>query len=238
MAKIEAGDFIRLDYTGRLASSSRVFDTTSAEEAKKAGIFSEKAVYKPVLVAVGKRMILAGLDDALIGMEPDGKKTIELPPEQAFGVRNPDLVTVVPLANFHRNNINPVPGMPVTLDNRNGRVRSVGGGRVVVDMNSDLAGETVRYDVQIKAVIEGRDRQAEEILEDVGLTGDVKASKDSIEVKVPAEVAKGADYFLRKSKFVAATMALLGAKNVRVVEEFAAPKPEKEPKKEAKSKKG
>jgi len=155
---VSKNDLIELEYSAK--SEGRLFDTTSAAAAKDAGIFNEKAAYGPVLVAVGKGQVIPGLDDALLASEEGKAQSVQLPPEKAFGMRNPDLVRLVPLAAFREQKINPFPGLVLEMDGRPAKVQSVDGGRVRVDFNSDLAGKPVEYDFTVKTVYGSAEEKA------------------------------------------------------------------------------
>ena len=60
---ITEGDYIKLEYTGSV--DGIVFDSTSAEKAREAGIENPSAAYGPIMVRVGSGHVIPGLDDAL-----------------------------------------------------------------------------------------------------------------------------------------------------------------------------
>ncbi len=146
---MEKGDFVEIEYTGRVKSSGEVFDTTDEEVAKKAGIYSEHTSYGPITVVVGAGHVINGLDEALLTMKEGDKKVIELPPEKAFGKRNQKLVRVFSLTMFRKKGITPRVGEVIYFNNVEGRVVGVSSGRVVVDFNHPLAGKSVEYQLKI-----------------------------------------------------------------------------------------
>jgi FKBP-type peptidyl-prolyl cis-trans isomerase SlyD len=146
---VERGDFIKIHYTGRLKEGGRVFDTTIEKVAREAGIYEDRFRFREMPIVIGARHVIEGLDEALIGWEVGEKKVIEVPPEKGFGIRDPKLVKVVPLKDFKRQGVNPVPGMRMEADGKIGKVQSVGGGRVRVDFNYELAGKVLEYEVTI-----------------------------------------------------------------------------------------
>lgn len=152
--KVAKKDVIRLHYTGRIKETGEVFDTTYEDVAKEAGIYSEKGIYGPVPIAVGAGHVIKGLDEALEGLEIGKKYTIELPPEKAFGKRDPKLIKTFTIGQFRRQGIYPFPGLDVEIETESGkklkgRVMSVSSGRVRVDFNHPYAGKTVVYEVEI-----------------------------------------------------------------------------------------
>ncbi|ASJ16972.1 peptidylprolyl isomerase [Thermococcus chitonophagus] len=157
--KVERGDVIRLHYTGKVKETGEIFDTTYEDIAKEAGIYNPKGIYGPVPIAVGAGHVISGLDKRLVGLEVGKKYTIEVPPEEGFGLRDPKLIKVFTLGQFRRQGIVPFPGLEVevtTEDGRKlkGRVLTVSGGRVRVDFNHPLAGKTLVYEVEIVEKIE------------------------------------------------------------------------------------
>ncbi len=147
---LKEGDFARINYTGRIKGSNAVFDTTLEDVAKEKGIFDPKIKFKPTPLVIGAGHVIRGVDEALRGMEVGEKKTFEVPPEKAYGMRDPSLVKVVPLKGFKHQGMNPVPGMRIEAEGRVGKVQSVGGGRVRVDFNYELAGKTLEYEVSVE----------------------------------------------------------------------------------------
>ena len=95
---IKEGDFIKLSYTGKVGDN--VFDTTDADEAKKAGIHNDNAVYGPVTICIGQKHVIVGLDEELVGKKIGAEGTVTVPPEKAFGQRDPKRVQSFPKNQF------------------------------------------------------------------------------------------------------------------------------------------
>ena len=151
---MKSGDVVLISYTARIKETGEVFDTTSEEVAKKAGIFDPKIVYQPIPVIIGSRSILPGVEEIILGMKVGEEKKFTLPPEKAFGKRLESLVRLIPLSEFKKQNIEPYPGLVITINNFNGRVVSVSGGRVKVDFNHPLAGKEIEYELKVEKKIE------------------------------------------------------------------------------------
>ena len=146
---ITEGDYIRLEYTGSV--DGIVFDSTSAEEAKEAGIENPSATYGPILVRVGSGHVIPGLDDALVGHEAGDKGEVEVPPEKGFGQYDRELVEGVPLKSFGEK---VQVGSRVKGENREGVVRDIIGSRAIVDYNNEFAGKALHYTFRIVEVVE------------------------------------------------------------------------------------
>ncbi len=186
MIKLEKGDFVKINYTGKVKETGEVFDTTREDVAKKEGIFSERIKYGPVLVIVGYERVVKGLDEELLKMKVGERKEVEIPPEKGFGKRDPNLIKLVPLSEFKKQKIEPRPGMNLTMGGLNCKVISVGSGRVRVDFNHPLAGKTLIYDVEVKEKIENDEEKVKALCEYYGLNVkgiEVKEKKVKIMLK-------------------------------------------------------
>ena len=165
---IQQGDFIELDYTGKLADSKDAFDTTQEDVAKKEDIYSEKTTYGPVTIVVGEGHVVQGLDSRLVGSDI-GSHSFEIPAVEAFGKKTADKLSLVPAKFFKKQNIRPFVGLQVNVDNEIGVVRSVSGGRIMVDFNHPLASKDVVYDVDIKRVVDDNKEKIESFFKLMGL---------------------------------------------------------------------
>lgn len=188
---IKQNDFVEIEYTGRVKETGEVFDTTDEKTAKEANIYSEKAEYQPVVVCVGQGQLLQGLDEFLLGREA-GEFMVDVPAEKAFGKKRSDLMKMVPVGKFSEHKIKPVPGLQVNIDGAVGTVKTVSGGRCVVDFNHPLAGQDVEYKVKVNRVVEGKKEQVAALLKILlGIREPPVEVKDSkATVTLPAELPK------------------------------------------------
>lgn len=148
---IQKGDFIKITYTGKTADEDRVFDTTEEQVAKDNEIFNENRTYGGEIVIVGAGHSVPGLDEDFLGKDVGYKGSVTLPPEKAFGNRNPELIESIPLKNFPKP---PQVGGTVQMEGRFGTVVRVIGRMATVDFNRYLAGQSVSYDYEILDKIE------------------------------------------------------------------------------------
>jgi FKBP-type peptidyl-prolyl cis-trans isomerase SlyD len=162
---VKKGDFIRLDYTGRIQETNEVFDTTNQEIAEKEEIITEGKVYGAIPIVVGVGHILPALDDAVEGMEAEEEKTVEISPENGFGKRDPNLFQMVPMREFKKQGIKPQVGMAITSEGHTGIIRTVSGGRVTVDFNHELAGKNLEYQVKVEEIIEDDTEKVKAMIE-------------------------------------------------------------------------
>lgn len=147
--KIHKGDFITIDYVGRVKESGQIFDLTDKNLAIKEKIYRDGDVYGPATIVVGALHVLKGLDIQLEGIEVGKKLTLDVKSDEAFGPRNPEMSTLVPAKLFKKEKTVPMPGMPVSIGGQHGVVQTVSGGRVRVDFNHPLAGKDLQYEITI-----------------------------------------------------------------------------------------
>jgi FKBP-type peptidyl-prolyl cis-trans isomerase 2 len=151
MATIKSGDNVRLNYTGRLANG-QIFDTSDEQTAHENGVLVEGRRYEPLVVQVGTGTIIQGLDRNLIGMEEGEAREITIPPEEAYGLKDPELVSVLSRDLFQQHNIQPAIGMVVQTDEGHGHITAITHEAVEVDYNHPLAGETLVFAVKVENI--------------------------------------------------------------------------------------
>lgn len=157
---------IRLDYKAYFADADdRLYDTTDAEAAKEAGIYNEKLTYAPMSYIVGSKTLFPDLEDAIAKAEVGKETEVVIPCEKAAGARNPKLIELYPIKDFYKQEINPYPGLVVSLGNKSGTVMSVGAGRVKVDFNNQLAGHDLMYRFTVVEEITDAKEKAKAIVE-------------------------------------------------------------------------
>lgn len=80
----QKGDTVSVHYLGKFPGG-KIFDTSMKAEAISAGLFSPARDYKPLQVVLGAHQVIAGFEEALMGMKVNETKEITLPPEKAYG---------------------------------------------------------------------------------------------------------------------------------------------------------
>ena len=115
---INNGDFIRLNFTGKIKESDDVFDTTYEDVAKEANIYVEERPYEAIPIIVGANHLLPAIEKAVEGLESGDKKTIEVDSGDAFGPRRPELIQLVPMREFKKQGMTPMQGMTISMEGR------------------------------------------------------------------------------------------------------------------------
>jgi FKBP-type peptidyl-prolyl cis-trans isomerase 2 len=189
---LQKGDFILMDHVAKVKETDEIFDTTNEETAKKEHLHKEGEVYEPRLVVIGEGWILKALDESLTTMEIGKKASVEIPPEKAFGARDPEKVRRVSLRHLVAKGINPALGMRVEYDGKTATVRAMGAGRVLLDFNPSLAGKTLVYEVIIEKKLDtDKEKIASLIHRRVPAVEEdkfaFKIKPSSVEIEVPEE---------------------------------------------------
>ncbi len=147
--KLQKGDFVEIEFTGKIKDTGEPFDSNKKEVLKELSPKEVDTKGKPFIFALGQGMFLEGVDEFLQGKEAEKDYEIELIPEKAFGKRDPQKIERVPINVFKQNNLNPQRGAVFNFDNRTGKIIAVSGGRVMIDFNNLLAGKDVVYEVKV-----------------------------------------------------------------------------------------
>ena len=217
---MKEGDFIQIDYVGKITENGEIFDLTKESSAKENGIYNPKLSYKPVPVIIGANFLLKGLENGLKEMKIGERKKITIRPEEGFGERSPKLIKLIPISEFKKQKTDPYPGMIITINNIHGKILSVSGGRVRVDFNHPLSGKTLEYDVEIKEEISSNIEKIKAVLEFF------LKSEENIDVSLENEIAeiktKKGDVPKEVKKTIADTILkwVSNTKKIRFVQEY------------------
>jgi len=121
----------------------------------------------------------------------EGKNEIEV--KNAYGERDPNLITLMPLSFFKSRGISPTPGLIIELGQGIiGTIKTVSGGRVIIDLNHPLAGETVKFYVEIEKIYSDEKEFLKDLLEFLA-----KSNEEYEELKKNVEID---DKILLKNK--------------------------------------
>lgn len=179
---IDNGDFVRVNFTGKIKDTDEVFDTTYEEIAEEAEIFDVKKAYKPIPIVVGGNHLLPAIEEAIIGLEEGDKKTIEVDSDNAFGPRDHSLIQLVPMREFKKQGMTPVQGMKIQSDGETGKILTVNGGRVKIDFNHELAGKDLVYEVEVTEIIEDEKDKIKSMIELHYSNSNVDVEKTEIDI--------------------------------------------------------
>lgn len=153
-ARVEPGSFLTLHY--RLAGPGGDIINTFAD--------------KPATLTLGTGELSPAVEQRLLGLEEGARATFEIPPGEAFGERNPEMVQWVgrkllaqmgdPDEQYHVGDVVQFP-TPDGLGQYAGAVRQLGDDKdgdgrpdaVLFDFNHPLAGQGVTFEVQVIGIL-------------------------------------------------------------------------------------
>ena len=140
---IKQGSKVKVHYTGKYTNDS-IFDTSYRDDRSA------------LEFVVGEGQLIKGFEDAVLGMIPGEKKTVQIDPERAYGPINQEMILSVP-KNMVPENVEVGQTLGGTL--KNGQevpfmVKEVNDSDILLDANHPLAGETLVFDIEVLEVIE------------------------------------------------------------------------------------
>jgi len=134
----KTGDKVQVHYHGRLVDGT-TFDSSAGRQ--------------PLEFEVGSGMVIKGFDEGVSGMSVGDKKTISIPPDEAYGPRQEEMVIEFPITNFPPD-IKPEVGMTLNMHSENGQeipvvITAITEEAVTLDANHPLAGQTLVFDLEL-----------------------------------------------------------------------------------------
>ncbi|HRN49500.1 MAG TPA: peptidylprolyl isomerase [Niabella sp.] len=138
MQQVKNGDKIKVHYHGKL-TSGETFDKSEGRE--------------PLAFEVGSGMVIRGFDDGVIGMAVGEKKTIQIPVDEAYGPKNPEMIVNMPKDRFPAD-LQIEVGMPLLMSDQNGQqfqvvVSEILEDSITLDANHPLAGQELVFDLEL-----------------------------------------------------------------------------------------
>jgi FKBP-type peptidyl-prolyl cis-trans isomerase SlpA len=117
---------------------------------------------QPATLSLGAGELSGAVEQRMLGLEEGAHTSFDIPQGEAFGPRNPDMLQWVatsllrqlgdPLEQYHVGDVVQFP-TPDGQGSYAGAVQKVEDARVLFDFNHPLAGQAVRFEVQIIGVL-------------------------------------------------------------------------------------
>ena len=142
----------------RIAQGSQVALHFSVALENGVEIDNTRSHPEPVNLVIGDGNLLEGFEKSLLGLRAGDRRTVHLPPEDAFGPWNPDNVQLFDTVQFVKTGEGrPEVGTMMEFQDKGGGtlagvVKSVNDDKVEVDFNHPLAGRNVVFEVEIAKV--------------------------------------------------------------------------------------
>jgi peptidylprolyl isomerase len=138
MSQAKPGDTVKIHYTGTLDDGTQ-FDSSSGRD--------------PLQFEVGSGQVIPGFDKAVEGMAVGDSKSVNIPPEDAYGPRHDQMIQDVPKTALP-DDLEPVEGMALQAQGQDGQVinltvTAVSDDSITVDGNHPLAGQALNFDIEL-----------------------------------------------------------------------------------------
>ncbi len=145
MTQVKIGDKIKVHYHGKL-TNGETFDSSAGRE--------------PLEFEVGSGMVIKGFDDGVTGMVAGDKKTINIPFDEAYGPRNPEMVIEMPKDKFPKG-VDIEVGMSLAMSDPEGHqfeviIVEIKEDVVMLDANHPLAGQDLVFDLELVEIVGGK----------------------------------------------------------------------------------
>jgi len=138
---IKQGNKVKIEYEGSF-ENGEIFD--SSEKYGRALEFT-----------VGKKQVIPGFENAVIGMEKEEEKEVTIQAKDAYGERNLNLVKKIPKIQFPEEQRDKLKkGVMLGLATPDGRqmpaiISDVSENEVEIDFNHPLAGKTLKFKIKV-----------------------------------------------------------------------------------------
>jgi FKBP-type peptidyl-prolyl cis-trans isomerase 2 len=145
MQEAKSGDKVKVHYHGKL-TSGETFDSSEGRA--------------PLEFEVGSGSVIKGFDEGVTGMKVGEKKTINIPADEAYGPKNPEMLVEMPKDRFPTDMEIEV-GMPLMMSDGSGQnfqvvVTDIKEDSVMLDANHPLAGEELIFDIELVEIVGGK----------------------------------------------------------------------------------
>jgi peptidylprolyl isomerase len=141
MATAKQGDTVKIHYTGTLADGS-VFDSSAGHE--------------PLKFVIGSGQVIAGFEEAVIGMCVGDSKRVTIPPEKGYGSYDDALVIKAPREHIPAD-LDPQVGQRLEMGGPGGelvkvRITEIDSTHVTLDANPPHAGKDLTFQIELIAI--------------------------------------------------------------------------------------
>jgi peptidylprolyl isomerase len=141
MSQVRNGDNVKVHYTGKF-DNGEIFDSSEGNE--------------PLAFTVGIGQVIAGFDQALLGMIVGESKNVVIPAAEAYGEVIPELIQTINRDQFSLGDITPELGMAIEMQTPEGSIPLVitelNETTVTLDANHPLAGQELHFDLTLVSI--------------------------------------------------------------------------------------
>ncbi len=138
MVQAQLGDTVKVHYTGKLEDGT-VFDSSAERD--------------PLEFSLGEGRVIAGFEEAVVGMSPGDSKSASIPADRAYGPYRQEMVMVVDRQQIPAD-LSVNVGQQLQIRQKSGEaipviVTDVSESKVTLDANHPLAGQDLTFDIRL-----------------------------------------------------------------------------------------
>ena len=138
MTEIKNGDKVTIHYRGTLESGEE-FDSSHDRE--------------PLSFVAGSDELIPGMSKAVAGMTVGAKKTVTIPPEEAYGSRSEEMMIKVERSQLPEDaQVGAMLGLSTPEGQFHAVLVEISDDNAVLDGNHPLAGKTLIFDLEIVSI--------------------------------------------------------------------------------------
>lgn len=142
MTNAKTGDRVKVHYTGKL-NDGNIFDSSVERD--------------PLEFTIGENQVLPKFEDSVEGMEVGDKTKIQIPAEEAYGVRQENLVVQIPKQNLP-SELTPEVGMRLQTQTKEGevmivKITDIGDNDITIDANHELADKDLHFEIELVEIM-------------------------------------------------------------------------------------
>ncbi len=146
MTQAKIGDTVKVHYNGKL-DTGVLFDSSFGSD--------------PLQFELGSGSIILGFEEAVVGMSPGETKTVQIPPEKAYGRYREDRAFKMDKKDLPEE-ITPVEGMTLEVCASNGvavpvEITEIEGDTVTLDANHPLCEQTLTFEITLLEIVKNSD---------------------------------------------------------------------------------
>lgn len=138
MEKVKDNDKVSVHYTGTLDNGD-VFDSSKDRE--------------PLSFTVGQGQMIPGFENAVKGMALNEKKSVTIPPSEAYGELRPEMIQKISKTQLPPD-LNPSVGQQLASQLPSGEqiivtVKEIDESDITIDANHPLAGKELTFEIEV-----------------------------------------------------------------------------------------
>jgi len=150
----------KIDEREKIISQAKIGDQVKIHysESLKDGSFLDSSMEKePLEFTLGDKMVIAGVEKAIIGMCEGDLKTVTIPPEEAYGVYEKNRILVIKKTQIPAH-IDPQLGMILQIRSQEGVVsnfiiKTIHAETITLDGNHPLAGKELTFELKLIEIV-------------------------------------------------------------------------------------